>query len=90
MILEGSATGIPVITTDVGGVREVCVANETALVVPPGDEDAIAEAIITLARDPATRARFGAAGREFVQEHFEWDRSVAAMLDVLTDAVTQA
>ncbi len=90
VILEGSATGIPVITSDVGGVREVCIADDTALLVPPGDDEAIAEAIINLAGDPLRRARLGAAGRDFVQGHFEWDRSVAAMLDVLTSAVGQA
>ncbi len=90
VILEGSATGLPVITSDVGGVREVCVADATALLILPEDQDAMAEAIIGLARDPARRAQFGAAGRAFVQEHFEWDRSVAAMLDVLEGAVDQA
>jgi glycosyltransferase involved in cell wall biosynthesis len=89
VILEGSATGIPVITSDVGGVREVCVADSTAVLIPPGDEDAIAESIISLSSDPEKRIRLGEAGRSFVQEHFEWDRSVAAMLDVLADAVRQ-
>ncbi|MEA3510412.1 MAG: glycosyltransferase [Actinomycetota bacterium] len=89
VILEGSATGLPVITSDVGGVHEVCIADNTALLIAPADESAIAEAIISLAGDPAERARLGAAGREFVQEHFEWDRSVAAMLGVLADAVRQ-
>lgn len=87
VILEGSATGIPVITSDVGGVREVCVADDTALLIPPGNEQAIAEAIVNLAGDPEKRARLGETGRSFVEEHFEWDRSVAAMLDVLTNAV---
>lgn len=89
VILEGSATGIPVITSDVGGVREVCVADETALTIPPGDEDAIAGAIISLAGDPATRSRLGAAGRELVRTHFEWDECVTTMLGVLTDAARQ-
>ena len=90
VILEGSATGIPVITSDVGGVREVCIADDTALLVPPGDEQAIAAAITSLADDPPRRAQLGAAGRDFVQKHFEWDRSVSAMLEVLTSAVNQA
>ncbi|MEA3502045.1 MAG: glycosyltransferase [Actinomycetota bacterium] len=90
VILEGSATGIPVVTSDVGGVREVCVDNRTALLIPPGDVTALATAVVTLAQDQGMRERFGAAGRAFVQEHFEWDHSVTAMLTVLEDAVRRS
>lgn len=89
VILEGAATGIPVITSDVGGVREVCVDGETALPVPPGDPGAIASAVIDLAADPAKRRRLGAAGRELAQSRFEWSHSVAQMLDILEDVVRQ-
>ena len=48
----------------------------------PHDEDALAEAIVALLRDPALRHRLGAAGRERVVEEFSVDRMVARILDV--------
>ena len=86
-ILEGSATGIPVVTTDVGGVREVCLRDETGCLVPARDPDAIASAVVSLAKDPERRARLGSTGRAFVEGRFEWERSVAAMLAVLESAI---
>lgn len=90
VILEGSATGIPIITSDVGGVGEVCVGDQTAILVPPEDDSAIAAAIIEFAGNPEKRTRFGEAGRAFVLERFEWDCSVVTMLEVLSDAVRHA
>ena len=90
VILEGSATGIPVVSSDVGGVREVCVDRETALLIPPGDRDALAAAVIELAGDPAMRGRLGAAGRSFVVDRFAWSDSVTRMLSVLEDTVARS
>lgn len=86
-ILEASACGVPVVATDVGGVSETCRHGETGLMVPPGDEDALAEAIIRLARDPALRAELGRAGRRFVLENYAWQDNVAVMLHLLERVV---
>ncbi len=83
VILEGSATGIPVVSTDVGGIREVCIDGVTACLVPPQDPVAVAAAVVDLASDPDARSHMGIAGREFVRRTFEWNDSVAAMLEVL-------
>ena len=86
VVLEGSAAALPVVSTDVGGVREVCVPNETAILVPPGDPTAMADALVSLASEPDQRSRLGAAGRRFVAEHFEWRDSVATMIGILREA----
>jgi glycosyltransferase involved in cell wall biosynthesis len=51
-VLEAQAAGVPVIATPVGGVRETVVDGETGLVVPPGDDHALAGAILRLLDDP--------------------------------------
>ena len=89
VILEGSATGIPVVSSDVGGVREVSVDNETAVLIPPADAEAIARSVVALAADPVRRADLGRAGRSFVEANFEWRQTVAAMLDVLKRAASR-
>lgn len=81
VLLEAMAAGRPVITTAVpSGVREVNEAGVTGLEVPIRDAGALAEAMRTLAEDPALRERMGAAGRGRVRERFTVDRMVEAHL----------
>jgi rhamnosyl/mannosyltransferase len=69
--LEAMACGKPVISTALGtGVPWVNQHGKTGLVVPPGDEEALAAALNALVRDSALRRRLGAAGRERVEEQF--------------------
>jgi rhamnosyl/mannosyltransferase len=77
--VEAMAAGRPVITTDLpSGVREVNSHGRTGLVVPLRDPEALAEAMNTLAADPALRARLGAAGRVDVAERFTRRRMAEA------------
>jgi glycosyltransferase involved in cell wall biosynthesis len=69
-LLEAAACGRPIVATDVPGCREIARAGVNALLVPPDDAAALADAIDTLAQDADTRARFGAAGRRLVEDEF--------------------
>lgn len=70
VVIEGMAEGLPVIGTDGGGVREIITHGENGLLVPMGDAAALAQALGTLLRDPATARRLGRAGYHHVREHF--------------------
>lgn len=63
-------SGKPVVTYDVDGAREVAIPNETGCLVKPRDVAGLAEAIVTLAGDPAMRERFGRAGRARFTDRF--------------------
>ncbi len=78
VICEGSATELPVIATDVGGVRETLNDGETGILVPKDDPDVLAASILRLADSSDLRGRMGTAGRRFVQTHYEWLECVAA------------
>jgi glycosyltransferase involved in cell wall biosynthesis len=78
-VLEAAACGRPTIASRVGGVSEVLRDGESGLLVPPGDETALAEAIIRLARDLETGSRMGEAGRSLVQEKYLWGHSLDLM-----------
>jgi glycosyltransferase involved in cell wall biosynthesis len=69
-ILEAMAAGLPVVATAVGGIPELVADGETGLLVPPGDADALAEALRRLVADPELRRRLGDAARTRVEERF--------------------
>lgn len=73
-LIEAMAAGLPVVSTNVGGVAEVVVDRLTGLLAPSGDDDALAEAVASLADDPEARRRMGALGRERARELFSDSR----------------
>lgn len=69
-LVEAMATGLPIITTAVSGTNQVMIDGVTGWMVPPGDADALAEAITHLLSDPDRAASMGAAARERVATSF--------------------
>ena len=86
VVLEAMATGLPVVTTDVGSVREMVEDGSSATVVPSGDETALATAIARLASDAPERARLGERGRQIVDERFRFE-SMCAKREALFEAL---
>ncbi len=80
--LEAMAARLPVVATRVSGVPEVVLDGETGLLVPSGDPESLALALTRLARDPALRARLGAAGAHRVRTHFGLERMIDDTLAV--------
>lgn len=72
--IEAMAFGLPVVASRTGGLPEVVEDGVTGMLVPPGDSEALDEAIVHLLRDPALRRRLGQAGRERVLAEFTVDR----------------
>ncbi len=81
VLVEAFAAGLPVVATDVGGVRAA--VGSAALLVPPGDPDAAAEALRRIASEPALRERLIRAGTGYVREHSQGEeaRRLAAFLE---------
>jgi len=73
-VLEASASGIPVITTQSTGARDAVLAEVTGLLIPPGNSAAIAAASLELLGDAAKRKRMGDAGRAWVVEVYSQER----------------
>jgi glycosyltransferase involved in cell wall biosynthesis len=72
--VEASASGIPVVAGDSGGVRSAVRNGETGSLVPPTDVSAMVREISVFLRSPELRERFGRAGRQAVEAHYNWDR----------------
>lgn len=73
-VLEGMACGLPVVVTDAGGMREAVRDGVEGFLVPVRDAEAMAEALVKLARDPELRRRMGEAARQRVLEEFTLER----------------
>lgn len=81
-LLEAAACGRPIVATDVPGCREVAHAGENALLVPPDDPAALADALEMLVRDPERRRRYGAASRRLVESDMASDRVGAKTVEL--------
>jgi glycosyltransferase involved in cell wall biosynthesis len=84
-ILEAMALGRPVVTSDVGGAGEAVVDGETGIVVPAGDADAAADALVRLAGDPTAARAMGERGRTRQRERFDGEAMVDGYLRALED-----
>ncbi len=70
-ILEAMAVGLPVVATSVSGTPEAVTDEHTGLLIPPADSQAVGSAVVRLVRDPGSRRRMGANGREMVHRRFD-------------------
>ena len=86
VIIEGMAAGIPVIATRGGGVPETVESGRTGLLVPMGDAPALADALLTLLRDPATASHLGGNGWREVRERF-LPRRTARDIEAVYDTI---
>lgn len=75
-VLEASATGVPVVTTESTGARDSVVPEVTGLLIPPGYAYAIYESAIKLLRHPELRQQMGQAARKWILQHYAESRVV--------------
>ena len=88
-ILEGMASGLPLIATPVGDVPTMVRDGHTGMMVPPEDPALLASAIASLLRDPAQRKRLGAAAKKLIADEFSADRMTADYLRVYEKAASR-
>jgi glycosyltransferase involved in cell wall biosynthesis len=81
-LFEAMAAGVPVIATDVLGSRDVVRTEATGLLVPAGDAEALADALVRLRREPALAGRLAAAGRAYVAENARLETMIDRYADV--------
>jgi len=86
-ILEGMRAGLPVIASDVGGVRESVQDGTTGFVVAPSDVRALADRLRRLIASPSLRARMGKAGRLRYERRFTFERMLDETYAVYEEVV---
>jgi glycosyltransferase involved in cell wall biosynthesis len=87
-VLEAMAAGKPVVASYIEGMDEVIIADETGLLVPPADPQALAQAIRLLLADPVRADAMGRSGKDRVQRHFRLEKMVVRLLDTYDEVLT--
>jgi glycogen(starch) synthase len=81
-ILEAQSTGLPVISTKVGGIPEFLTNNKNGLLVDPSDPEQLAQKIMALLQDPELAEELGRCGRNLVEEKFAWPLITSRVVDL--------
>jgi glycosyltransferase involved in cell wall biosynthesis len=84
-VLESMAAGLPVVAGRAAQVETMIDDRRTGLLVPPGDADGVAEALIELALRPLWRHELGRAARRTVLTRHRWDQVLDRVLDALDE-----
>jgi glycosyltransferase involved in cell wall biosynthesis len=89
-ILEGMASGLPIIATAVGEVPTLIRDGDTGVLLPSADPGALASAIVNLLSDRDKCKRFGSAAKQLIESEYSAERMTADYLGVYADALTAA
>lgn len=88
-VLEAMSCGLPVVTSDCGGVREAITDGVEGFVVPVREPVLMAETLHELAQDLALRKRMGAAGRERMLKGFRLEDQVDHFITLFNSLVSE-
>lgn len=72
----------PLITTPIGGLKEVCLDNQTGYLVPKNNPQAVAEAVLKLFNDKTLRMQMGKKAKNLVQERFTLEHTLQKMEEI--------
>ena len=86
-LIEAAAAGLPIVTTDVPGCREVVENNINGILVTPKNSSLLSDAILLLINDSETRFQMGVKSRKFAEEKFSLDIVIKSTLDFYNKAL---
>ena len=84
VIMEAMATALPVVSTNIGGIPEMVIENETGFLVQPGDAVAMADAVSKIIGDASLARRLGQSGYERARTLFAIDKNVRELCALLS------
>ncbi len=88
-ILEASACGKPVIVSNVGGLSEVVVDNETGFIVPPNSSEILSQKMEMLILDKELRHKMGMKGRKFVEDRYDYEQILDYIIQIYESSLIQ-
>lgn len=88
-VLEAMSCGVPVVTTDCGGMREAVTDGVEGFVVPVRDPESMAEALGRLINDPGLRRRMGEAARQRILREFTLERQIDQWMELFESVLAE-
>ncbi len=88
-LIEAQASGKPVLTTNVGGIRNIVLEGKSALITNAGDDDAFISQFFQLVENPELRKKLSGNGREFVENQFHYSRLIRDMKDLYSSLLAK-
>ena len=82
VLIEAMELGLPIVASDVGGIPDVVVNDESGILVPEKDAVALADAIKRIESDPQYTARLLEGARNRIAEHFTWDNITRRQIEI--------
>ncbi len=89
-LIEAFAAGLSVVATAVGGVPEIVLHEDTGLLVPAGDTDALGEAVARLYAKPGLKQALAARGRQYFEQHLTAERMAEQTLALYARELSRA
>lgn len=89
VLLEAMAVGLPVVSTDVVGIPELVRDDETGLIAPEADPEALATELMRMIDDTGLRQRLSIAARALIEDQFNVTRSAAALREIFAASVAR-
>jgi colanic acid/amylovoran biosynthesis glycosyltransferase len=86
-LIEAQMAGIPVVSTQHGGIPTVVLDGRTGFLVPEGDVDGMAQAMLRLAQDPLLAGKLGSAARAHAIQHHSMERHIDSLAETLHNAI---
>jgi len=88
-LLEAMACGKPVIGSDISGINSVITNWENGLLIPHGNHEALADAVLTLLSDENLRRRLGQSARQLMMEKYSWNMVIDKVEKVYNEAINE-
>ena len=89
-VMEGMAAGIVVVSTPLGGTKEIIRSGDNGVLFPAGDSNALADVITSLASQPQLRKRLAQAGQRTILKNFSYDQMINNMEAFLREALERS
>ena len=89
-LAEAGAAGLPLIATNMAAIPEIVQLDKSGILIPPGDLDALCEALQLLTTRPELRIQYGMEARKVVFTNYDANRNAGRLLDLLKDVADRA